>query len=62
MSIKQNLSIKQNFNNLNFDLYSKACIKDPTCSCGSDNEDARHYFLRCPNYDITSIVAKFIIA
>ncbi len=37
---------------LNFDLYSKACINDPTSSCGSGNEDARHYFLRCPNYDI----------
>ncbi len=22
------------------------------CSCGSGNEYARHYFLRCPNYDI----------
>ncbi len=36
------------FHNLKFDLYSKACINDATCSCRSDNEDARHYFLKCP--------------
>ncbi len=42
----------QSVSNLNFDLYSKTCINDPTCSCGSVNEDARHYFLKCPNYDI----------
>ncbi len=49
------------FSNLNFDLYSKACIIDPTCSCGSGNEDARHYFLRCPNYDIIrqTLVSNF---
>ncbi len=44
--------IRMGFSNLNFVLYSKACIIDPTCSCGSGNEDARYYFLRCPNYDI----------
>ncbi len=27
-------------------------MNDPKCSCGSGNEDARHYFIRCPNYDI----------
>ncbi len=37
---------------LNFDLYSNACINDPPCSCGSGNEDSRHYFFRCPNYII----------
>ncbi len=49
------------FSNLNFDLYSKTCIIDPTCSCGSGNEDARHYFLRCPNYDIIrqTLVSNF---
>ncbi len=46
------MQIRMGFSNLNFDLYSKACINDPTCSCGLGNEDARHYFLRCLNYDI----------
>ncbi len=46
------MQIRRGFSNLIFDLYSKACLNDPTCSCVSGNEDARHYFLRCPNYDI----------
>ncbi len=46
------MQIRMGFSNFNFDLYYKACINDPTCSCCSGNEDARHYFLRCPNYDI----------
>ncbi len=46
------MQIRKGFSNLNFDLYFKACINDPICSCGSGNEDASHYFLRCPNYDI----------
>ncbi len=46
------MQIRMGFSNLNFDLYSKASINDPKCSCGSGDEDVRHYFLRCPNYDI----------
>ncbi len=55
------MQIRMGFSNLNFDLYSKACITDPTCSCVSGNEDARHYFLRCPNYDIIrqTLVSNF---
>ncbi len=55
------MQIRMGFSNLNFALYSKACIIDPTCSCGSGNEDPRHYFLRCPNYDIIrqTLVANF---
>ncbi len=40
------MQIRMGFSNLNFVLYSKACIINPTCSCGSGKEDARHYFLR----------------
>ncbi len=49
------MQIRMGFTNLNFDLYSKAYINYPKCSCGSGNEDARHYFLRCPNYIQTNI-------
>ncbi len=57
------MQIRMGFSNLNFDLYSKACINDHTCWCGSGSEDARHYFLRCPNYDIIRqiLVSNFSI-
>ncbi len=37
------MQIRMGFTNLNF---------DSTCWYGSGSEDARHYFLKCPNYDI----------
>ncbi len=46
------MQIRMGFSNMNFGFYFKACINDHTCSCGSGNKDARHYFLRCPNYDV----------
>ena len=35
---------------LNGDLYNKSCIPSPMCTCGSQIEYARHYFLHCRNY------------
>ncbi len=54
------MQIRMGFSNYNFDLYFKACINDPTYSCGFGNEDASHYFLRCPNYGIRqTLVTNF---
>ena len=43
--------IRMGFSNLNFDLYSKGCVESKDCECGNVKEDARHFFLKCPNYN-----------
>ena len=35
---------------LNFDLYRVNILSDPSCQCGADIEDARHFLLECPRY------------
>ena len=35
---------------LNFDLYRVNILSDPSCQCGADIEDARHFPLECPRY------------
>ena len=32
-------------------FYNLHLIEDPHCSCGADLENAKHYFMHCPNYD-----------
>ena len=44
--------IRLGFSNLRNDLYLKGCIPDAKCACGAENEDASHFFLRCPNYTV----------
>ena len=35
---------------LNYDLYRKSIINEPTCACG-EVETTKHFFLSCPVYD-----------
>jgi hypothetical protein len=44
--------IRNNCSNLNSDLYKNHLVNSPICSCGNGIEDATHYFLRCPKYNI----------
>ena len=35
---------------LNYDLYRAHILTDPSCQCGADVEDAKHFLLECPRY------------
>lgn len=37
---------------LKFDLFRANIIQEKNCSCGALTENAEHFFLYCPNYDI----------
>ena len=42
--------IRNNCSNLYNDLYLNHLMPDPLCSCNLENENAEHYFFRCPKY------------
>ena len=42
--------IRNNCINLYNDLYLNHLMSDPLCSCNLENENAEHYFFRCPKY------------
>ncbi len=53
--------IRMGFSNLNYDLFSKGCIENKECDCGFVKEDARHFFLNCPNYSNSRNILKLKI-
>jgi hypothetical protein len=44
--------IRMGFCNLNNDLFLKGCTDNRNCECGNVKEDARHFFLKCPKYNL----------
>lgn len=42
--------IRNNCSNLKYDLYQNFLEPNPVCECGSEAEDARHYFFVCQFY------------
>ena len=42
--------IRLNFSSQNDHLYTKSCIKSPSCSCSAVPETPQHYFFDCLNY------------
>jgi hypothetical protein len=44
--------IRNNCSNLNSDLYKNHLVNSPNCSCGNGNEDAAHYLIYCPKYNV----------
>ena len=40
--------IRNSCSNLNNDLYNNHLSLDPYCKCGSETEDAEHFFFNCP--------------
>jgi len=42
--------IRNKCSNLNADLFYNHLRDDPNCDCGFNNEDAEHYFFRCPRF------------
>ncbi|MCG7876809.1 MAG: reverse transcriptase family protein [Candidatus Thiodiazotropha endolucinida] len=42
--------IRNKCSNLFSDLYSNHLLINPLCECKLENEDAEHYFFRCPKY------------
>lgn len=47
--------IRNRCSNLNKDLYDNHLKDSPACDCGTDVEDAEHYFFRCDIYTIQRI-------
>lgn len=48
--------IRNNCSDLNSDLFLNHLINDRSCSCGNDNENARHYFFECDKYSYLRIL------
>jgi len=42
--------LRMHCSKLNSHLYSLHVLDNPSCPCGSVNEDVSHYFYRCPLY------------
>ena len=42
--------LRLEMSNLNFDLFSRHLIDNPTCACGHPFETAEHFLLFCLNY------------
>ncbi|MCG7882888.1 MAG: hypothetical protein JAY96_15005, partial [Candidatus Thiodiazotropha endolucinida] len=47
--------IRNNCSNLNYDLFRNHLTDDPSCQCGFEIEDAKHFFFDCPNYAVIRI-------
>ena len=47
--------IRNMCSNPNKDLYDNHLKDSPACDCGTDVEDAEHYFFRCELYTIQCI-------
>ena len=45
------MQLRLGFSNLNYDLNTRNCVPDSSCSCGHLREDAHHFFLHCPLYN-----------
>ena len=44
--------LRLNVNSLNSSLYVRQLSASPLCSCGSEAETTKHYFLCCPRYEL----------
>ena len=42
--------LRLEMSDLNFDLFSRHLIDNPSCACGHPFETAEHFLLFCPNY------------
>ena len=43
--------LRNGCSSLNFDLYRNRIRTDSVCDCGSEREDAEHFFFQCHNYN-----------
>lgn len=50
--------MRMEFSNLNYHLYTKGCVNNPSCSCSNTAETVHHYFFECIKY--ASIHENFI--
>ena len=42
--------IRNKCSNLPYDLFINHLSQNPLCSCNRENENAEHFFFRCPKY------------
>eukprot|EP00745_Piridium_sociabile_P019699 TRINITY_DN29925_c0_g1_i14.p1 TRINITY_DN29925_c0_g1~~TRINITY_DN29925_c0_g1_i14.p1 ORF type:complete len:275 (+),score=2.49 TRINITY_DN29925_c0_g1_i14:136-960(+) len=44
--------LRLGMSNINYDLYNRHLLPDPKCACGHYRENAEHFLLHCPNYNL----------